>query len=249
MERATDRGQSKLRHAAARLAGLAQRVAPPLDAAAWQDGLDLLAVAAELKPVCLLGRGDVDAGWLTAARAVAAELGLAVQDGIGWLPAAPANALPRWYRDATAGRLARAPVVFVYADPRLGARIATLAVDGRVAASDEAALLGYPVCCVAEHHTKTLALEQLTIALLGRIAGQDIAHLKRLVAAGVTPTPREPEEWRRFQAVTAVDPEPATSINRCAACADDPDGAAGRTGRAYRALADQLGYIMPVRAQ
>jgi hypothetical protein len=240
-----------LRDAAAQLARRAARVAPPLDTAAWQDGLDLLAVAAGLKPVCLLGRGDIDADWLAAARGIAADLGLETRDGVGWLPAAPHDALPRWYRDATAARLRRAPVVYLYDDPRVGARIAALAAEGalggRVTAPDEAALLGYPVCCVTEHHIKTLALEQLTIALLGRIAGEDIERLQRLVAAGVTPTPREPDEWRRFQAVTAIDPEPFTSINRCAGCAADPDGPAGRIGRAFRALAAELGYAPPAK--
>ncbi|MBV8166808.1 MAG: hypothetical protein JO021_08445 [Alphaproteobacteria bacterium] len=234
-----------LRDAARRLEAAAVRVAPPFDAAAWQDGLDLLAVAAGLKPVCLLGRGDVDLDWLAGARAVAAGLSLAVQDGVGWLPAAPDQALPRWYRCATAARLRAAPVVYVYADPRLGARIAALAAAGRIGADEEAGLLGYPPCCVAQHHRQTLALEQLTIALLARIAGDDTAHLQRLVAAGVQPTPREPDEWRRFHAVTAIDPEPFTSINRCTACAVDLDTPAAQMGRAYRALAEQLDYLPP----
>jgi hypothetical protein len=240
-------GPMELRHAAARLAWQAERVAPPLDGAAWQDGLDLLAVAAGLKPVCLLGRGDIDPEWLDAARAIAADLGLAARDGVGWLPAAPDDALPRWYREATATRLRGAPVVYLYRDPRAGAGIAALGTGDRVAAAEEAALLGYPLCCVAEHHTKTLALEQLTIALLARLAGEDIDRLRRLVVAGVTPTPREADEWRRFETVAAIDPEPFTSINRCAGCAADPDGPAGRIGRGYRALAAELGYTPPAR--
>jgi hypothetical protein len=245
MRQARDEGLDTLRDAARRLAAVAAGVAPPLDMAAWQDGLDLLAVAADLKPVCLLGRGDVDPAWLAAARAIAAGRGLVVQDGVGWLPAAPDNALPRWYLDATAARLRGAPVVYVYGDAGLGERITALARAERISAPDEAGLLGYPLCCVAQHHTQTLALEQLTIALLARIAGEDIARLQRLVAAGVTPTPREADEWRRFHAVTAIDPEPFTSINRCAACAVDIQAPAGRMGRAYRALAEQLGYVPP----
>jgi hypothetical protein len=245
MKAARDPELVTLRDAARQLADAAGRVAPPLDAAAWQDGLDLLAVSADLKPVCLLGRGDVDARWLATARGIAGGLGLAVQDGLGWLPEGPANALPPWYRDATAARLRAAPVAYAYRDPRLGARIAALAAATRVSAADEAGLLGYPPCCVAQHHTQTLALEQLTIALLARIAGEDTAHLQRLVAAGVQPTPRAADEWQRFHAVTAIDPEPFTSINRCAACAVDLDAPAGQMGRAYRALAEQLDYLPP----
>jgi len=246
---ALETGQPKLRDAAARLAWQAGRVAPPLDGAAWQDGLDLLAVATGLKPVCLLGRGDVDPEWLAAARDVAAALDFAARDGVGWLPAAADDALPRWYRDATAARLSRAPVVYLYAEPRLGAQIAALGTGERVAAADEAALLGYPFCCVAQHHTQTLALEQLTIALLARLAGDDTERLQRLVAAGVTPTPREPDEWRRFQSVTAIDPEPGTSVNRCAACAADANSPAQRLGRRYRALAAALDYPLPQPAR
>ncbi len=243
---AAEPAQTRLRRGAARLTRAAASVAPPLDAAAAQDGLDLLAVAAGLKPVCLLGRGDVDAGWLETARAIAADLGLMAHDGVGWLPEAPIDALPTWYRDATAAHLARAAVVYLYAEPGHGARIGAIEPGARVAATDEAALLGYPLCCVAQDHAQTLALEQLTIAMLARLAGEDIERLKRLVAAGVTPTPREPDEWRRFRDVTAIDPEPFTSINRCVECARDADSPARRLGRAYRALANDLGYAPPV---
>lgn len=238
-----------LRDAAVRLTRAAAQVRSPLDVAAGQDGLDLLAVAAGLKPVCLLGRGDVDAGWLETARTIAVDLGLAAHDGVGWLPEAPVDALPTWYRDATAAHLARAAVVYLYADPRHGVRIAAMAPGARVAAEDEAALLGYPPCCVAQDHAQTLALEQLTIAMLARFAGEDVERLKRLVAAGVTPTPRDADEWRRFQNVTAIDPEPFTSINRCVDCARDPDSPARRLGRAYRALANELGYAPPAFAR
>jgi hypothetical protein len=66
-----------------------------------------------------------------------------------------------------------------------------------------------------------------------------------LVVAGVTPTPREADEWRRFQTVTAIDPEPFTSVNRCTDCAADPESPARRLGRRYRALAAELGYAPP----
>ena len=42
-------------------------------AAAWQDGLDLLAVMAALKPVCVIGRGARDEGWIATVRAIAAR--------------------------------------------------------------------------------------------------------------------------------------------------------------------------------
>ena len=234
--------RSDLRPAAAHLARLLAEVPPASRPAAWQDGLDLLAVAAELKPVGMLGRGFADAAWLGAAEARARALGLSALTGACWHPAPPDQAFPDWYSTATAERDARATALYVWRDDADGAGVRRLCADGRVAPEDEAALLGYPVCCVVQHHAQALALERLTVALVTRLAGDDIAHRQRLVAGGVMLTPQSELEWRQLEAASAVAPQPFTSVNRCAACASDPDRPAGRLGRRYRALARRLDY-------
>jgi hypothetical protein len=234
--------RNDLQPAAARLARLLPLVAPAAQPTAWQDGLDLLAVAAGLKPVCLLGRGFADAAWLDAAATVARDLGLSTLTGACWHPAAHESDLPDWYRAGFVARAARETARYVWRDGARGDDVRRLCADGRVAPDDEAALLGYPACCVAQHHAQARAFEQLTIALVTRLAGDDIARRRHLVAEGVTPTPRSEAEWRQLEAATAIAPQPYTSVNRCAACARDPDGPAGRLGARYLALARRLDY-------
>jgi hypothetical protein len=233
---------SELRPAAARLARLLAGLAPALRPAAWQDGLDLLAVADGLKPVCLLGRGDTDAAWLDAAAALARDLRLSMLTGACWHPATRDAGLPGWYDAALAARRAGETARYIWRDRAHGAAIRRCCAAGRIAPEDEAALLGYPVCCVAQHHAQARALEQLLATWVMRLAGDDTARGQRLVAAGVTPTPQTAGEWRQLEAAGAIAPQPWTSVNRCAACARDPDGPAGRLGRRYRALARGLAY-------
>jgi len=234
--------RSDLQPAAARLARLLEPVAPAAWPTAWQDGLDLLAVAAGLKPVCLLGRGFADAAWLGAAEALARDLRLSTLTAACWHPAPRDPDFPNWYRAALKARRAHQTAVHVWRDDARGERVRRLCADGRVTPEDEAALLGYPECCVVQHHAQTHALEQLTVALVTRLAGDDIAHRQRLVAGGVTPTPRSETEWRQLEAATAIAPQPYSSVNRCAACARDPGRPAGRLGELYRNLARRLDY-------
>ena len=234
--------RSDLRPAAAHLARRLAGVAPAVRSAVWQDGLDLFAVAAGLKPVGLLGRGFADAAWLGAAEALARTLGLSALTGACWHPALRDPGFPDWYSAAVAERDTRATALYVWRDDVNGAGVRRLGADGRVAPEDEAALLGYPVCCVVQHHAQALALERLTVALVTRLAGDDIAHRRRLVAGGVMPTPQSEVEWRQLEAAGAIAPQPYTSVNRCAACASDPNRPAGRLGRRYRELARRLDY-------
>jgi hypothetical protein len=224
--------EAALRHAAAELS----RVAAP---AARQDALDLLAVAAGWKPVCVLGRGVDDPAWLAGAAAVARRLGLTARTDAGWHPAPGPDTLPDWYLAATAPR---DRALYLWRDPAVGARVQTLCAHGRVTIADEAALLFYPLCCVAQHHAQALALEQLIVALITRLVGDDLVRGARLVATGATPTPRTDDDWRRWEAAHAIAPEPGTPVNRCAACVTDPHGPAACLGARYRELARVLGW-------
>jgi hypothetical protein len=232
-----------LRHVAGRLLALADAVPAGLRATALQDGLDLLAVAAGFKPVGLFGRGFDDVDWLTGVAAIAQRLGLLSLTGTAWQPAEPPARFPAWYRQAASERATT--VLYICRDPQTAARVRQRCAAGRVTVTDEAALLCYPACCVAQHHAQALALEDLSIALMFGVAGHDGAHLRRLVRAGVTPTPRSAEEWRRFDEATAIDPQPWTSVDRCVACAADPDSPAEQLGRRYRTLAAALDYPNP----
>lgn len=206
---------------------------------ARQDALDLLAVGAGWKPVAVLGRFIDDPAWLAGAEAVARRLGLTAWTGACWHPAPAPDALPDWYLAATA---ARDDALYVWRDAAIGARVQALCGHGRVTIADEAALLFYPRCCVAQHHAQTLALEQLIVALITRLVGDDRARGTRLVASGALPTPRTSDDWQRWEAAHAIAPEPGTPVNRCTACGADPHGPAARLGARYRDLARLVGY-------
>jgi hypothetical protein len=198
--------------------------------AATQDGRDLLALLAGIKPVCLLGRGKAaNAALLQVAR----EALLPMVEGASL---APAGALPDWYF-AACSRRRQPAVIYVCRDVATAQLAAALAAQGRVAAADEAALLGYPLCCVEQHHRQALALERLIAAVTERLAGGDRARMARLIATGVEPLPSTAAEWACYERLTAIAPAPFTSVNMCDACAADGDSPARRLSRRYRALA------------
>jgi hypothetical protein len=209
--------------------------------AAWQDGLDLLATLAGLKPLCLIGRGFVDPAWHTSLCRVAAAFGIDALEAVHLLPAAAPGFFPAWYVAAAARRRV-APATYLCRDDAMRGRAAALASQQRVASEDEAALLGYPPCCVAQHHRQALAFETLVFDMTARLAQGDAEKMARLVEAGVEPLFATADEWRRYERVTVVRPAPYTSVNMCDACAADPASPAAVLSRRYQQLAADVGY-------
>jgi hypothetical protein len=230
-----------LHRAAATLAAALSDTARATRDIAWQDGLDLLATIAGLKPLCRIGHGFAEPGWSEALRRVAAESALPVLEAAPWFPAAEPGVLPDWYVAAAARRRA-APVIYICGDEATRQRAAALSSRGRVAVADEAALLGYPPCCVAQHHRRALAFERLVSEMIERVAHGDRGHRTRLVEAGIEPLPATDDEWRRHASLTAINPSPGTSVNMCDACAADPASEAASLSRRYRHLAAAVFY-------
>ncbi|HXP31098.1 MAG TPA: hypothetical protein VN832_08410 [Stellaceae bacterium] len=200
--------------------------------AATQDGRDLLALLAGIKPVCLLGRGEAASALLLQ---IAADASLPIVEAAPLAPA-PAGELPEWYLAACLRRR-EAAVIYVCRDAVMAQFAAVLAAQGRVSAADEAVLLGYPLCCVEQHHRQALALERFIAELTERRAQGDRARMARLIATGADPSPASAAEWARYDRLTAIAPAPFTSVNMCDGCAGDADSPARRLSRRYRALA------------
>jgi hypothetical protein len=213
-------------------------------AQAWQEGLDLIAVFAGLKPVCLLGRSAGDEGWCDTLRRAASGASMTVIEAAPW---EPEGELPYWYLAATARRRARRQVLFFCRDERLAQRVAAASAAGRVSVETEAVLLGYPQCCVAQHHERTLAYERLLAARTERIARGDRERMTRLIETGVEPMPASHAEWEEVRTLTKVKPAWGTSVNMCDACAADQASPAMRLVEAYEKLARRVRYApLPV---
>lgn len=210
----------------------------PLGAAARQDGRDLLAAIGGLKPLALVAHGAVAAADRALLRRAAEAAGLAMLEGAPWQPQ---GGLPAWFLAAAAQRDTRRPALYFCAGTAVARRAALLCAAPRVAPEDEAALLGYPLCCVAAHHRRALALENLFAAATLRIARGEEAHAARLVASGVEPA-LDAREWARAGALLAAPAAPGTSILMCRACAADPASPARRLAHDYAALTRGAGF-------
>ncbi len=237
----TAHGSCALSEAAAALAPVLSGMVREARAFAWQDGLDLLATIAGLKPLCLVGRGFHERGWTAALLHVAVTASLSVLEAAPWFPEAEPDFFPDWYVAASARRSA-APVTYICRDDATRLRAASLSSRGRVSDADEAAMLGYPLCCVAQHHQRTLAFERIVIEMVQRVTQGDRERMARLVEAGTEPLPATQEEWQRHANFTAITPSPSTSVNMCDACAADRMSPAASLSRRYADLAAASGY-------
>jgi hypothetical protein len=231
-----------LRRVSAALAIARARASGDPRTALRQDGLDLLATVAGLKPVCLLGRGAREDQWIDTALALAARSGLYAMAAAPWDAEDSAAMLPEWYVHAAARRRAAHPVLYLCRDTGTRADVAALSAAGRVAVADEAALLGYPRCCVAQHHAQALGLERLLAETIERQAQGDPVRAARLTEAGVAPLPSSREGWARHASLSAIAPSRFTSVNMCRACAADRDSPARRLSRRYEQLAARAHY-------
>lgn len=224
-----------------RLAGVAGALGGTLDArAAGQEMLDFLAMLDGLKPVLLIGRGADDDRWIAGVLGVARSLGLAIEEGAYWTARPPPACLPGWYAEHIARRLASGRAWYVTGSERTAAELGALSPDGSPDIAGEARLLGYPECCVASHYDRADAWHCLTLAVLGRRAGNDTARMRALLEEGAGIAPETGGERALYEHATGFANLPFASWNPCAACATDPDSPSARLAARYRALAEAV---------
>ena len=227
--------------AATELTAALVRVPQEWHAAAWQDGLDLIAVLDGLKPICVAGRGVTNEAWSAALRIVALRGGLTALDDAAWDAEDSAGSLSPWYIAASERRRRRRPLFYLGRDAAVRTA-AALSARGRIAPAEEAEVLGYPPCCVAAHHRRMLALEHLAAELAARSAGGDERRMARMIETGAAPLPQTSEDWRRYRLATDCQFAPFTSVAMCDACSASDASPAHSLSRRYRALAQRAGY-------
>lgn len=221
----------------ARRLAAAVAVAPvPLRDAAVQDGLDVLAVAAGLKPMAVIGCGYDAPDLLIAVNDAAVLGGLIAQRGRPWTSAAAVGVA--WFAEAR--QRSANPVLYVTKREATGQ--ATRLAGQYVDLATEAELLGYPACCVRQFNRQQKLLHLITIRMIARQAEHDETRMRRLVAAQVVPAPRSATEARRLACATRAEFAPHTSIAMCRICAADPGSPAHRISARFRALAVETGF-------
>ncbi len=207
-----------------------------------QEALDLVAVVAGLKPVAWLGCGTDDADWLPGVERVLAEFDVSVTPGTGWIVATEIDGLPDWYVEPMMRTHRASRTLLVHrcdAVPEM-----PVMSDDDVSwatAEQEARWLGYPVCCVQDHHRRRRRFHRLTIDLIRHFAGPEEADMRRFAASEVVLRPNTAGEISQWREATRCVPAPYTSVNMCLDCEMDTASPARQLSQSYGRLADDAG--------
>jgi hypothetical protein len=231
----------RLRNALKKLRALESGLEPGFSPAELaQEVLDLLAVAAGVKPVCLLGRGFDDPAWVAGAVMVADEMKLRVIQGPFWDAPEAMEGLPDWYVALVRADLAPFRAFYVARTAAVAEKLTAACETGFPTAAEEAALLGYPPCCVAAHQARNRTFHEAMLSILARQAGDDPDAQAKLMASGDPLLPETEAEQAAFLGGMQVTPGPFTSVNLCESCAADRDSPGAKMSQQYAALAVEI---------
>ena len=235
-------------HAQRRLADALRRQSPravpgPEQAHAAQEALDVVAAMAGLKPLALLGQGVNWPGWHEDVAEIAADCGATAAAGGMWIVPGDVHGLPDWYTGSLLAARRGQSTLLVHWDTELG--LPQPGRDGlaRISQAAEARLLGYPPCCVADHHASQRACHRLRADIIHRQAGGDDVQMRRLAESEVVLRPHTPEDRARWRTATRCVPAPFTSVNMCPACAADAASPARTLSLEYRRLAQETDFL------
>jgi len=232
-------GKPQLRNALKKLRAVEARIGEEFDRVeTGQEMLDLLAVVDGLKPVFLHGRGLVDPAWMAGVVDVARGLGLRIVQGPCWNPLPPGEAFPGWYVECVETELAPYRPFYICKASVVAREVEEIcAAGGRPTIEREAALLGYPECCVVEHHAQMSAYYRYVIARIEELAAGDEGRMRALYGTEIDLAPRSPEEEYLLDIAFDIVPCPFGSWNACRACQDEDDSPSLALSEAYQALA------------
>lgn len=226
--------KSRLRGALKKLRALSWDSAGP---APEQEILDFLAMAAGIKPVWVAGRGGGDPKWGDRAVALARSMRFHITEGALWLAPDAFDGLPEWYASAASRQTAGLTAHYVSRARAAADAVQRLAGDGRVSVPEEAQLLGYPECCVADHYARARALHGTMHDIVVRAGDGDAARMAAMIGNSDVMTHAAPAERVRIATAMSLIPTPFTSLNMCENCADSADSPAARLSRRYAELA------------
>jgi hypothetical protein len=224
--------------------------APEDRAASLQDSLDLVAVVAGAKPVALIGCGYPAGSWLDAVADLAIGQGLAVRrGGVPWAIAEEIDTLPDWYRKPMLASWGAADLLTI-ARADLLQPFKSRAPE-MVGAVDGGRLLGYPSCCVIDHHARRHFYHAFVIELI-RSARDGEEEQARFAASELSPPLRDASDGLRLAQALRATPVPFTSLDMCPECtAQWPHSPAGKMSATYQALAEASGlaalFMQPAR--
>lgn len=211
------------------------------EAMAAQEMLDFLAMLDGIKPIYLLGRGFDDPDWIAGVKEIATSMSLKVVKARGWITAEGVSARPAWYSDMHVARDEdETEYFYICKAPAVAAKVAEVSNRKFVTAREEATLLGYPDCCVADYHEAQRAFDEMFFGLIERAANGDVEEMKRIVRDDDQLSPETPEEEALFRSKFEMHPAPFTSFNMCLSCSNAPASPAKALSIIYGALANKV---------
>ena len=208
-----------------------------------QEILDMLAAINGLKPVCVLGRGLDDKGWIANVSDVAAQIGLHVArgplwDAMPWVATFRGAKLPDWYVDHCRGELDQHRAVYIWRTQAAGSAVQIVnAAGGRLSIADEARLLGFPECCVAAFYQRALRYHGATLSMMGRYGASDATQMRALMEGTANMAPSTEQEIADLEAAFTIQPAPFGSWNMCDSCVASEAGPSAHLSMRYRELA------------
>ena len=207
-----------------------------------QEMLDLLACAAGIKPVCILGRGFAPPGWIDGAAKIAGEVGLHYFKAPTWVD----DDFPWEVSDALDPHQKRlADVVYISRTTAIrGQLVEVQAAGGKLTVEQEAHFTGYPLCCVTEHHHRTRLMREAFFMMFIRMAGGNKEQAIRLMLDDVAVSPETPQEVEMFEQANELNMAPFTSVNMCRSCASDDRSPAWELSRKYRNLCLEIDPLL-----
>lgn len=190
-----------------------------------------------IKPVFVLGRGFDDQAWISAVRKTASDLRIGLVEDAYWNPDHSKLDIPAWFRDLL--RTAPERATYVSAVPGVVSEIRKISARGWVTPAEESRLLGYPKCCVEDHHHRALVTEETFFRAVMRVAREDEQEARRIVLDDVK-IHLSDEEEAQMKSAQDGRPCPFTSVYMCAACAASDRSPAQLLSRQYAKLARDL---------